>query len=240
MKIFEPNRFKFVILDDIPEKSYYEEVFNTILSDCAFDEINRERKFILKDQSISTILNDRIKSGLKTYGVLPKKIKNFVIQNISNDNEIRFEFINIHQSVYDIKKNIRTLPENIFPFREKLFFDRYTLNSILYNPDYLLNMNIKLIDKECIRKERPVSDKYEKYTLILGYIISLLHNKGNLFIMSTLLLHIKRSTNVIIKNNKLIFLPRNEIDYEIKDLIIDILLKTKKFTKYIDTEITYD
>jgi len=225
INIFEPNKLKFIILDDIKEKLYYEEIINTILSDYSFDYCNSSRKNIL--------LLDYVSRVLKKYDVNPKKIKHYKIQNISNIEIFHFYYFQ-NTKIYENKKDIRTLPKYIFPFHENLLSNQYTLNSILYDPEYLLNLNIKLIDKECIVNDLPMSDKRDKQLLYIIYILFLLYNKKNYLIIKTLLLYINRSTKVIIKNNKLVFLPFNEFDCELRYLTYDVLYYNKNFTKYVD------
>ena len=80
----------------------------------------------------------------------------------------------------------------------------------------------------------PMTDKRDKQLLYIIYILSLLYNKKNYLIIKTLLLYINRSTKVIIKNNKLVFLPFNEFDCELRYLTYDVLYYNKNFTKYVD------
>jgi len=66
------------------------------------------------------LVEDYISKVLKKYDVYQEKIKNYEIQNICNIDNFYFKYF-INHKIYDNKKYIRTLPENIFPFCKNIF-----------------------------------------------------------------------------------------------------------------------
>lgn len=230
VKIFEPNKLRFIILDDIKEKQYYEEIINIICSDSCFYYTLLYKQLQLKTGSVSRILNK--------YNIYPEKIKNYKIQNISGDKNFSFDFIK--NKNIDIKyKDIKYLPENIFPFTEKLFSTSDKLDLILQDSNYLLDLNINLINFKFIEKESSRLYQFEFYLLTLIYIISLLHNKKNPLLIYTLLLYDNINRIVKIKDNKLVSLIKGYgFEHTLLNLLLDILKIDDKydFTNYINFE----
>jgi len=223
-KIYKSNKLKFIIQDNIKDKEYYEEVINTIFSDWFFDSMKTNNLFNLNEDFYSNIMSK--------YDINPKIINKYEIHNINDDKIYFTPFIN--KEAY--KKTITTesISKDIYPLREKVFYNSDVINLILENPNYLLNLNINLIDVEI------EFNKYDFYTnavvekiiIIIIYMVSLLHNKGNYFIMNTLLLYIKRYHNMAIKNNKIVFISNN---FSTGNLLLNYIRKisNKTFRSYI-------
>jgi len=226
VEIFEPNKLKFVILDNIEEKTYYEEIINILVSDYCFYYIMIYKKnYLLFDYNLKV---------LKKYNVDPTIIKHYEIQNIGNNKIFNFESF-YNKNIYENKKNLDTLSKDVYPFSKNLLSNPDKLNSILCNSNYLLNLNIKLIDKKHFGIND--SDCKDKYILILIYIISLLHNSGNYFIMYSLLKYIR--TSIKLKNNKICFvINENNEGSSLMDLLLKTLYVNKKYdyTTYVKYE----
>jgi len=99
VQIFEPNRFKFIILDNIKEKLYYEKIINMIISDSCFCDNYNALK--IPDSSFDkrytkfNLTLDEVSLVLKKYNVYPEKIHHYEIQKICDNNDkLLFNFSN--------------------------------------------------------------------------------------------------------------------------------------------------
>ena len=106
-------------------------------------------------------------------------LKKIIKKNRINDNKYILNHLSTRKL---IKKTITT--ESI---SKNLYLNHDVINLILENPNYLLNLNINLINMilyQCCSLKKYINNIYK---------VSLLHNKSNYLNMSTLLLYIKIS-----------------------------------------------
>jgi len=138
-------------------------------------------------------------------------------------------------------KNIKYLPKRKFPFTKKLLSTSKKLDLLLQDPNYLLKLKINLLNVTFIEEGSWNLYKYEIHILVLIYIISLLHNKTNYFIIHSLLFCVDKYGDIKIENNKLIFKIDKFKDTKpiLLSLLLDILKLYDKndFTKYVTYEI---
>jgi len=150
-----------------------------------------------------------------------------------NEKEIKkniipcFQF-NSYKNVFKYSDIVYKLTYNNLyelPFVKKYLRNKQVIQNILDNPKYITNLNLN-------------TNIYEEYLLIkFTYIVSLIHNKYNSFIIK-FLLHPCKLLGVYYVNNKLSYTDISEISSEKGDKvsnIFKILSRTpnKQFNNYI-------
>lgn len=234
--LYVPNKLE-IIIENKKNKheKYIEDVMNCIYTDKRIIELKNS----LNEDELINFYDD---GRLSKYGFKSEIYENlsFVIKEKNNKNS------NVKQQCYSIKENtcnmnkedkfINTLPENIYPFYEKILKNPNKIELILNNPNYLLNLNLDLTNI----KIEDGKYNFEKVLLMVVYIISLIHNKTSSFIIFSLLKIIYNyGAFAYYRKNKLIFTRSGfigKISFSEKVYYKLTGIKHDKFRSYIDIE----
>jgi len=228
-KIYKKNMLKFKFLNKNIDNNnyYYEDLINSLFTDDFIRQLSDkesiencdELKELEKYKFYPTMIKDyMIERNHNIYGD-ENVIKNRPYHNIrSNTNDLSYlvKFNSDNKPIWDDEEEgdftTNIFPKDIYPFSRTILRDPNEVELMLQNPDYILNLNISSINVALSNNEL-----IEVMLLIIIYIISMIHNKCNNFIIYLLVKSIKYFLydELIFENNKLIFCIRNNIDCKI-------------------------
>jgi len=213
--LYEKNKYYLHCKDE-----HIEFVFNSFFSDNLIEHCFKLNNF------------NNFLQFLLRYEIPNHKVEYSIIDNKTENNENKVKIIPIYYSYknefkYSNNKNNCSV-EHLYnlPFVKKYLRNYQEIQNILDNPDYIGNLNLN-------------TNIYEENILIkLTYIVSLIHNKYNSFIIK-FLLHSYKTMGIHYRYNKLTYTDISEYNYKsgYKTLnMFKVLSKTpnKQFNKYID------
>jgi len=212
-KIYKPNSIIF-IEDDLNNKKY-EHIINNMFTDNFFYEFLEEtrggynKNILFKDKIIYGKKNNfKYHENIINYVYKRYKLSiffnNYIKFNI-NDINIKYKicsdyfnntFNNYIKEKYNISNN-ESSNKNYEIFENLILLNKEGIENLLNNPNYLFEIGIDFMDSElkfCMA--------YKLNIIYASYIVSLIHNKYNSFIIQLLCYCIK-DIDLIFNNNKL-------------------------------------